>query len=154
MFSPYLWSLLASNTNVNKQHPDTRNNNIQFIDYTTDININPNPYTMYKSKQHETHMKTRKHNKVTETMQLNLDHFETTLHTATRRTLAQLSKTMPHLSFICKQIKRRPTPITTMPHLQNRTTHDNTVVQLHQNNHLAQGHIFVDGFHGRVESVG
>ena len=30
------------------------------------------------------------------------------------------------------------------PPLQNRTIHDNTLIQLHQNKHTAQGHGFVD----------
>ena len=42
---------------------------------------------------------------------------------------------MSHPTFIFTQNRRRQTPITTIPPLQNRTRHDNILVQLHQNKH-------------------
>ena len=59
----------------------------------------------------------------------------------------------PELSpstLIFKQNRRRQTPITPMPPLQIRTTH-NTLVQLHQNKHTTKGHGFVDGSGGGRE---
>ena len=47
--------------------------------------------------------------------------------------------------LIFKQNRQRQTPITTMPHLQIRTTHNNTLVQLHQHKHTTKGHGFVNG---------
>ena len=38
-----------------------------------------------------------------------------------------------------------------MPPLQIRTTHNNTLVQLHQHKHTTKGHGFVDGYRGGGE---
>ena len=38
-----------------------------------------------------------------------------------------------------------------MPPLQNRTTHNNTPIQLHKNKHTSQGHGFMDGPRGGGE---
>ena len=50
--------------------------------------------------------------------------------------------------LIFKQNRRSQTPITTMLSLQIRTTHNNTLVQLHQHKHTPTGHGFVDGSRG------
>ena len=50
-----------------------------------------------------------------------------------------------HTTLILKQNRRRQTPITTMASLQIRTTHNTTLVQLHQHKHTSKGHGFVDG---------
>ena len=51
-------------------------------------------------------------------------------------------KQMSHPTFIFKQ--NRQTPIITMPPLHNRTTYNNTLIQVQQNKHTCQGHGFVD----------
>ena len=64
----------------------------------------------------------------------------------------QMEKTeMSPTTLIFKQNRRRQIPITTMPPLQIRTTH-NTLVQLHQHKHTTKGHGFVDGSRGGGES--
>ena len=113
-------------TTNNTQTQETFNN----TDYTTDINTNPNTMHNAQIKTNmiyttilNTYMNTRKHNKVTNTIPLIVPHSETTLSRATRRTLAQLrTNKMSYPNFIFKLNRRRQTPITTMPSLQNRTT--------------------------------
>ena len=63
------------------------------------------------------------------------------------------NKQMSPTTFIFKQDRRRQTPISTMPPLQIRTTHDNTFVQLYQHKHTTQCQGFVDGSHGSGESA-
>ena len=66
----------------------------------------------------------REHNTITNTKPLNVHHSQTNPPIATRRTLVQRrTNKCPIITLICKQNRRWQTPITTMPLLQNRTTH-------------------------------
>ena len=108
-------------------------------DYTTDIDTKPTTIDGAKIKTNMKHIITNivntylnnsQHNEVTNTITLTVHHSETTLPRATRHTLVQLSTNK------CRQNRRRQTPITTMP----RTTHTNTLIQLHQHKHTPKGH--------------
>ena len=64
------------------------------------------------------------------------------------------NKQMSNTTLILKQNRRRQTPITTIPTLQIGTTHNNTLVQLHQHKHTPKYHWFVDGSRGGGASAG
>ena len=137
-------------------------------DYSTNIltqlqhhkqRTNQNKHETHTHHHSQTYFKNRIHNKVTNTIPLNVHHSEmTTLPCATCGTLAQLKTNKcptPH-SYLNRIYEQKLTPIiTTMSHLQNRNTHYNTLVQLHQK----QGHGFVDGsresgeYDGRMEGL-
>ena len=128
-------------------------------DYTTHIDINPNTIDDAKIKTNRKHIHTtivspylnnRQHNKVTNTIPLTIHHSETTLPSATRHTLVQLRTNKCPL--LRSYLNKRQPPITTMPYLHIRTTHNYTLVQLHQ--HTTKCHGFVDGPHGCGEPAG
>ena len=64
------------------------------------------------------------------------------------------NKEMSPTTVIFKQNRRRQSPITTMPPLQIRTTHNNTLVQLQQHKHTTKDHGDVDGSCGGGEPAG
>ena len=91
-----------------------------------------------------TYLNNRQHNKVTNPTALTVHHSETTLP---RETMSQLrTNKCPLLRLYLNKIDEE-TPITTMPSLPIRTTH-NTLVQLHQHKHTTTGHGFADGSRG------
>ena len=74
-----------------------------------------------------TYLNNRTHNKFTNTLRINVHHFETTLPRATRRSLSQLRTNNVPSSFHIKKNRRRQTPITTMPQFQ---TEPHTTINL------------------------
>ena len=113
----------------NKQHPDTGNK--QQHRYNTNPN-NKNNAQIETNMKHihttivDTYLNNRKHNKVTNTIPLNVYHSETTLPRATCRILAQLStnKCPTLLSYLNKTNTHHHY----IPPLLNRTIHDDTLV--------------------------
>ena len=109
----------------------------------------------------KTYLNNQQYNKVTNTIPLTVHHSKPTVRRATRHTLAQPVIPWPNPSYPgptrhtlaqsvipwpnpsypgptqnVKQNRRRQTPIITMPPLQIRASHDNTLIQLHQHKQL------------------
>ena len=93
--------------------------------------------------------------KITNAIPLTVHHSETnTLPSNPLYPFPIQNKQMSNTTLILKQNRRRQTPITTIPTLQIRTTHNNTLVQLHQHKHTPKCHWFVDGSRGGGASAG
>ena len=92
-----------------------------------------------------TYLNNRQYNKVTNIIPLTVHHSETTLPIGNPSYPGPTqNQQMSPTILIFKQNRRGQTPITIMPPLQIRTTHDNTLVQMHQHKHTTKVHGFVE----------